>query len=389
MRGKLFLPLGAGILVFFAATYLWLHGPSNQSSPPSAPQKTASPNISALPPSVPFKAEPPQPADKSDTIIITRKINALLQEIRQGASPPRVLELLAELKKLLHHADPDEAAAALVAFLETGADSPTKLGFKIGPEGIMEETPTLRTALLDLLGQTDPTQSADYARVIMGTTRSADEYALAMRNLAWSSPGDTLQAELKNAFLGMLGRSEWRMNPTTGFLEAFDLAVATGALQEVAPLLQNQPVGVAEPPISRAAFVALDRMMLRNPDMVVATFVRDPSFLAQAPFHRASIMTRLDPRQPSQKDLLAQYLLRPDHASGELDYFAGVFPNGNRFSSHRLTTGWEAGGGIAEQDAIDQAVLQTLEEWAIDPKFAATSDTLQKIHDKLAEFSQY
>lgn len=335
-------------------------------------------------------SDPPQPSNVSSTTgrtgdVVSRRLAALLAELENGVPPARVLQLLAELRRVVHLLPPEQAAEALIAFLETGDDRTTGLGFEIGAEGVMRETPTVRTAVVDLLGQTDPLQSVAYSRRIIEATDSPDEYALALRNLAWSFPGAVPREELVAAFMSMLARGEWTARPSRGFLEAFDVAVVTGSAGDLSPLLKNQPLGGLEPPLSRAAFVALDRMVLRDPAALAEKFKGDPSFLANAPFHRASLIARLDPRDAAQKDLLVSYLLRPDHAPGELEYFAEVFPNPNRFASNRLVTAPEAGGSIAEQAALDRAVLEVVGQLLDEPDASAAKPTLRAIREKLTK----
>ena len=124
-------------------------------------------------------------------------------------------------------------------------------------------------------------------------------------------------------------------------------------------------------------------MMLSQPELVVGNFKGDPSFLAQAPFHRASIMARLDPRVSGHKELLESYLLRTNHAAGEIEYFSEVFPNPNRFSSNRLVTGAEKGGSMVSQDAVDRAVLEVFEQWSSDPRFVSAKATIASVMDRL------
>lgn len=314
---------------------------------------------------------------------LTRRLQALLGKLRDGASPSEVLSRLAEIKRLAGALPPERVAAEIVDFLETGEDMPTGLVFEVGPEGVMRKVPTVRTAAIDLLGQSEASQSVEYSRKILRSTFSADEYALALRNLGWSFPAAVTREELADNFRNMLARAEWKPQPSRGFLEAFDIAVVAGLATDVAPLLQNGEPGVPESPLGRAAFVALDRMMLRDPAAIVDVFLRNPQFLAATPFHRASIMTRLDPRDPVQGEMLAYYILRDDHAPGEIDYFAAIFPNPNRFSSHRLVTAREDGGSMENQQQADSAVAQTLGNWVGEPRFLAARKTLESILNRL------
>lgn len=89
------------------------------------------------------------------------------------------------------------AAEALIAELQTGRDLETGLQFVVGAEGVLDEAPSYRSALLDLLGQTDPEAALHFSQSILENTQSPDEYALALRNVAWMSLGpDGMQATL-------------------------------------------------------------------------------------------------------------------------------------------------------------------------------------------------
>ncbi len=324
-------------------------------------------------------------AGSSGATSLAEEIRQTLRVLRGGGGHVVARQALARLKQTIHAASPSEAAAALISALESGEDGPTGLAFVVGPDGVMDETPTWRTALLDLLGQTEPWEAADYGRRIFATTGSSDEYALALRNLAWSDRGD-LTGELGAHFRGMISRSEWRQQPTRGFLEAFDIAVITGSVGELGGMVQGS-AGL-ESAESRAAFVALDRIMLRDPDLLVEEFARNPSFLAQAPMHRASLLSRLDMRESTQAQFLANYLLRPGLSAEELEYFADLFPNGNRFTSNRLVTSAEPGGGIQEMKAVDTSAHRVLSAWLEEPRFAPRASELKRILLRLDSYLQ-
>jgi len=310
----------------------------------------------------------------------------LLSRLRSGAPASEVRAALRDSKRVVHAAAPDEAAAIVIALLETGQDAVTGLGFVVGSEGVMDEQPTWRTALLDFLGQTDPAQFIAYSRVLLGTTTSPDEYALALRNLGWGNVNGRFDTEIRGYFAAMLDRPEWNQQPTVGFLEAFDLAVEAEATEELVSVLE--PAGPdGESAVSRAAFVALDRIMLRSPEKLVGKFLANPLYLSSTPLHRASLLSRLDVRQPGQSEILSSYLQRGDHAPGELQYFADLFPNGNRFASHRLVTTPEKGGGILAMQQLDRATLETLRGWVDRPEFAGHRAELAQIILRLEKAS--
>lgn len=315
-------------------------------------------------------------------VLLESLVSELAAECRGKRSRDRVLELSGRLKKRVHALSPDEAALAIASLLRSGVDYETGLYFAVGSEGVMDEAPTLRTLLLDLLGQTDPAISAEVSREVLGSTNSADEYALALRNLAWINHDRRLDGELLGWFRGMLGRTEWRAQPSDGFLEAFDAAVDLGAATEMAGVLGSTARDPSSP-LDRAAFIALDRITINEPQEVLVSAVKDPSLLAASPMHRASLLARLDIRDPRERETLADYLLSFPHAEGELQYFARIFPNSNRFVGHRLITPSEPVPSIAQIEELDRATLGLLESWAQDPAFASRASELSAMTERL------
>jgi hypothetical protein len=184
----------------------------------------------------------------------------------------------------------------------------------------------------------------------------------------------------------MLDRQSWQDNPSDGFLEAFDLAVVTGAAGEVAALLPPEDRTMEESPVARAAFVALDRLMLANPGAVMDWLAANPAGLDGRPGYRASLFSRLDVRVPAQQALLAEYLLRPDHGPDELPYFTAIFPNRNFFTGFRLVTPvWDNAGAIAPRD---EATLAVLREWITQPQFAGRRAALETMISRLEKFTE-
>jgi hypothetical protein len=322
--------------------------------------------------------------------ILRREFRRFLQDLRAGLSRGEALDRLRGLKTQVHDAPPDIAAAAIIAELRTGEDAATGLRYAVGEEGVMSETPSYRTALLDLLGQTDPAQSEKFSRELMANTNLADEYSLGLRNLAWANFGGQLDNELRGYFSAMVARDDWRRNPTSGFLEAFDVVVATQSVDQAVDIFRDVPASAAKEDllVGRAAFVALDRLMVANPSKLVEAFRANPELLSDEPVHRASIMSRLDVRQSDQAALLRDYLKNREHGAGELEYFADIFPNANYFSSHRLITPRQSGLSISEVDQLDRATAQILVAWLSDPELSNSAPFLQSIITRLESFTR-
>ncbi len=290
--------------------------------------------------------------------------------------------LLRALREGIRKAPEEEAAAAaIIGFLKSGADTPLGLPFTVGPDGMMDAVPTLRIALLDLLPSLDPLAALQVAREIMAKPTSPDEYALALRNLAWNDLNGDLRDELSARFLDLL-KTPWLDQPSAGFLEAFDIAVEIGGTPMFDRMVTLAREAKSNPAASRATFLSLDRMVLRDPALLQTALSADARWMDFAPQQRASLLSRLDITQPGQRDLFRRYLSSTSHAAGELDYFAKIFPNGNFLYGHRLVTTDDATPTIGEIAAADVRVLKELDtlESSVTGEAAAA---IQKIRARL------
>lgn len=294
------------------------------------------------------------------------KVSALIRSsilaFLANRDPDQASVLLRELRDGIRQAPDEEAAAAVVAFLKSGGDdAPTGLPFVVGPDGMMETVPSVRQALLDLLPSLDPVAALEMAREIMDQRTSPDEYALALRNMAWNDLEGDLKIELSGRFMDLL-ESPWLDQPSAGFLEAFDIAVEVGGRQMFDRLvaLAGEVTAKSNTAASRAAFMSLDRMVVRDRGLLSTAFSTNAGWMDFAPQQRASLMSRLDITEPGQRDVFSRYLSTP-HAVGELEYFAKVFPNENFLYGHRLVTADDATPTIDEVKAADARVLGELD----------------------------
>jgi hypothetical protein len=323
----------------------------------------------------------PPPPTNMDAILIAR-FDAAAAQLARGIDRLDARALLADLADSVAAADSMIAAQSLIAFLETGRDAATGLGFQVAEGGTLSEAPSLRVAVLDFLGRTGAPQAADYAIEVMDATAVADEYSVALRNLAWGVE-DT--SEVGARFSDMLDRDAWLSEPTAGFMEAFDVAVAVGGPQMVRELSQvalgESEITTGETPrLNQPAFIALDRLMMRDPDAVVAAFRSDPELLSWAPTQRASLLSRLDVRDKDQRVLVENYLLSPNHGPDEMEYFKNIFPNVNGIDGNRMVTESTEIRNVAE---IDNATRAVLTEWQGDTRFAGVRPILEAIAQRL------
>ncbi len=293
---------------------------------------------------------------------IYARIRSSLEAFRTNRDDKLAVVMLHELRDAIREAPEEEAAAAIVPFLKTGDDAPTGLPFVVGPDGMMEMVPSVRLALLDLLPALDPVGALEVARELMDQRTSADEYALALRNLAWNDLDGDLRDELAGRFMDFL-KSPWLDQPSAGFLEAFDIAVEVGGRPMFDRMVSvaGEATAKSNTAASRAAFMSLDRMVVRDHALLTTAFSTNHGWMDFAPQQRASLMSRLDITEPGQRDVFSSYLAATPHAAGELEYFAKIFPNENFLHGHRLVTADDATPDIDQVSAADARVLGELD----------------------------
>jgi len=330
--------------------------------------------------------KPPASAD-STAPNISAALDEALENFRGTHEPEQARAILAKLRDLIRRAPERQAAAALVKFLRSGPDVPTGLPFSVGADGVMDGVPTLRLALLDLLPSLDPNAALELAREVMAGKASQDEYALSLRNLAWNDLDGDMKLELTTRFLEML-QTPWIRDPSAGFLESFDVAVEVGGqpvFNRLVTVARDAELR-ADEDLARAAYISLDRMIVRDPSLLQATLSKDPAWMDFAPMQRASLISRLDITNTSGLQLFSRYLTSP-RAPGELDYFAELYPNRNYLHGNRLVTADEATPGLPEitaDDAKVAAILKTLDLSAM----PAASGAVQKILSRLGTGSK-
>ncbi len=378
------------------AAVLGLVWPRQTSTAPTSSASTGqNPSVGVPSLSSPRPAEQPAaassaPAENADLPApaldptVHAALGAFLAELKSGRlDRATVLARLKALKAAIHALPPDVAAATLIAWLDAAQDAATGLSFQVGPEGVMSETPTFRTALLDWLGQTDPSASLEYSRDLLAANPRAEEYALALRNIAWLNPDGEQTSTLRQGFLQLLNNPELTANPSPGYLESFDIAVAVADAGLVRDLLAYQGARTGNDYLSRATFIALDRIMLRSPEVILDVFAANPAFLSDQPNWRASLLARLDPSDPKHVEQLNNYLLKTPHTEAELNYFSSIYPLANFFEGNRLVTDWETVNQkqtIPERDASASKLVTSL---VADPAYKKVADSLNKILKRL------
>jgi hypothetical protein len=282
----------------------------------------------------------------------------LFARVRSGQFRP---DELARLRKELLAMNPDQASAMIRAFLETGEDAPTNEEFTVGPGGGLEGAPTFRTLLLDVLGQIARTSrnpvAAAVSKQVLTQKQSSDEWALAMRNVAWMEPQS--KPYLAGKMREMLAHEPWRSNPSAGMLEAFDVIVFSGDpafVPDLANLLSN---GTDE--LRRASAVALDRLSEMAPLEVMNHLNANPMVLADKPFMRADFYAKADLSNGAQRAAVEAYLNRTDVSIAEKSKLLKALVTPASFISENLITQPpkpEADNGAARLQQLSKVIGQ-------------------------------
>jgi hypothetical protein len=364
--------LGIGILGALVV-WLWLRG----GKPPVRQNETLVPQTEVSPPTAKVQEQAGP---------LASRLEQTLGALRSGADANKGRLELAELRKVLATGGTNSASAAIRKFLDSKSDAGTGRAFKVGGHGFLDEAPTLRTFLLDQLGQLDPAAAAAYARVILNSSESPDEWAVALRSLALGDNSADGRALLAQKTAELLRREEWQREPSAGYLEAFDAAVYLGGTNLV-PALGDLVRKRDNQAVAHAAYLALDRLVINDPANLLRALETDPATMQGRELTRANYFARADVRDANQRQVLETYLLDPRIGPTELAQFAGLYPSANFMVSPNLLTPAPAPdpAGLRARDAES---LRLVQEWLADPRFAALRPQLEKVKERLEEFAR-
>jgi len=357
--------LGAGVLFLLLVWVAFRQSQKQEATNRSVdPKNQALKNGSALLPS-----DPPKDLGKEEDKIVLHALDPALKaelqalKSRLGQRPDRetTLRLLREFTQKAFSSNPDAAAAALLEFLRTGEDLSTSLGFVVGEAGL-DEWPTLRAFLLDLLGKIDPDMASRYAlETVIPAKSSTVEYAVSLQIL-WNHGGaEKPTQELMQAWLGLLKKADWSTRPDPAWLESLDFA---SRIPEATPdFLKASTDWLADPEnvVERVGAVdlALERMAVQQPVEIMEALVRDPSLLSlgRGIYQRSQIFARASLNDSDQQKLLVAYLQRLVPGSQEAELFFSAFPCHN-FSVSPGLSGQPKVNSSREIIASDRAALQ-------------------------------
>ena len=314
----------------------------------------------------------------------TNIFSDVLHRLPNGKSPDAARALCEKLRSDLNSLPRPEAARRIREFLDSGEDASTRLPFTLEADGTLKTAPSLRVFLLDLLGQLDPQSAAMVAEELLKNPTSPDEWAVCLRNYALGSLNPAAADFLQEKLRAMWANEAWRNDPSTGYLEAFDVVVFVGGTN-LFPALASLVSDRGSPALAHAAFMALDRIAINDTTATLSMLQSHPEFLAGHEATRASFFARADVRDLQQREVLEKYLLNPVLGPAELENFSGLFPNANFMVSFNLLsqTQTPSSDTLARRD---RAALQTVESWLADSRFQRLQPQLQKIRTRLATF---
>lgn len=304
--------------------------------------------------------------------------------LKLNPGPAQSRKIFAELHGILSGMSREVASSIIRRLLDSNLDAPSQLDFKVRPDGFLNQPSSLRVFLLDELGQVDRAAAAGYAEKSLGSLSSPDEWALSLRNYALGVTNAEARAFLQQKLREMLRHESWQIDPSAGFLEAFDMAVHAGG-KELLPDLAELVRQRGNKAVAHAAYLALDRLAVQDPTVVLSELASKPDLMEGREETRANYFARANMENPQQKAILESYLLDPRRSETELRTFTGLFPNANFSVSYNLLTRTVTPTGkmIARQD---RAALQALEGWMNDPRFEKLRPNLQEIANRLEAF---
>ena len=364
------LALAAAIVVFFFGV--------SRSVTISVPLPAASGVApTPIPAASPAPGGPSGAVKKTPSSPLAAGMEKLLALLESGTATEADLDAL---KHALLAADPAAATAAIRGFLDSGRDARTGLDFTLRPGGDLA-APTMRVLLMDVLGRIakrDGTGDASkLARETLEKKDSADEWAIALRNVAWHEPAATGYLAIKAR--EMLAHAPWREAPTNGMLEAFDVIVFTrdGTFTPDLAAAQSDP----NEQLRHAAQVALDRLAAASPLDVMSYLNSHPTTLAERPMLRADYFAKADLAQPGQKTALEFYLGRPDISAAEKSKLLKALATPASFVSENLLT---PPPSEFDEGTRERAILLALGEWLTGNRFPSLHSQFLTLQRRLA-----
>ena len=246
--------------------------------------------------------------------------------------------MLRALRGDLRSVGPEEAGQWLRDQWESGVDRETGGELAPGAGGIVVDWPSYRSFLLDEMLAVDARLARRVAREVLGSEAAgADEWVVALRNLALLADGDGDRDLLQRGCRELLVRADWQRDPGRGYLEGYDVLVHTGQVGMAGDLLRLTD-GAGGNAVRHAAFLALDRLTERYPALMIPELCRLAGGHADSGRMMAAMLARADVRDPVQVAALEEYLGAAGRTEAELDGFLDAFPSASKSLAEGLLT---------------------------------------------------
>ncbi len=313
---------------------------------------------------------------KAEEAKLRARIQSLLQNLSDGRTTAGEL---AALETDLTAAPRTAATASIVEFLTNGLDAPTGDEFSPG-DGRLEHSPSLRIFLLDLLGrlarENDRPEASALARNVLEHSDSADEWVIALRNLAWQQSKN--RALLAEKIRALLTKPEWLANPTAGFIHALDIVPAL-ADPTLLPLLESLLAG-SNADLQQAAANSIERLAEAAPLEVMTLLIQRPLLLKDQPQTRADAFAKANLVNATQRRAVESYLTRSDVGTDEKSRFLRRLAVPTTFLGDSLT----GRSSAPPEPAIHAArTLPAVRDWMSDPRFVSLQPELQALEKRL------
>ncbi|MGV3663960.1 MAG: hypothetical protein ACO1TE_27560 [Prosthecobacter sp.] len=334
-----------------------------------------------------WRAWPGGTSTKKAPAPLAERVRTGVEKFRHSTTQAEAKLALEDLKRSLRQMDATEAGQWIVKEIMKGEDVPTHLNLTIGPDQNLTSWPSYRVFLLDMLFLVDPSGAADMARqVLVLPELTMDEVPVVMRNLARGSTNPTPEdmAALTQATTEMLRREDWLKDPSTGFLEGFDVIVHTQNTA-VTPTLLQMSDDRSAPKLRQAAFLTLDRLVTARPAEVLPLLGPYAATHPNSQLMISNMVARADVRDAAQRQAVEDYLLSTSRTPEELRGFASTFPNANMAVGSNLITRQKP---IPAEELMksDRAALDVVAGWLADPRFERARPALRESYKRLSEF---
>ena len=118
---------------------------------------------------------------------------------------------------------------------------------------------------------------------------------------------------------------------------------------------------------------------------MLGEMLRQPEAMKGHEGTRANYFARANVQDEQQRRVLEGYLLSPWLSPGELEAFAGVYPNGNFMISHNLLTKTLT-LDRATLARRDRRALEVVNDWLADVRFEKVKPHLESVRRRLEVF---